>query len=92
MTLFLIILAVMLLFFALMGIGLIVARKPIRGTCASLSTINIGGPCEICGGDPAKCDAEAGDNTAEGGTGSQTGQGAVQQYPGTGDATPSRRY
>lgn len=61
MSLFLIVFAVMLLFFALMGVGLIVARKPIKGTCASLSTIDIGGPCEICGGDPAKCDSNEAD-------------------------------
>jgi hypothetical protein len=82
MSLFLIILAVMLLFFALMGIGLLVARKPIRGTCASLSNINIGGPCEICGGDPAKC--ETNDDDAPRRDTRETGRAAdaVQQFPG----------
>lgn len=83
MSMFLIVFAAMLLFFALMGVGLIVARKPIKGTCASLSTIDIGGPCEICGGDPAKCDSN---DTAvpprTPGEASARESAGVEQYPG----------
>jgi hypothetical protein len=89
MNMFLIVFAVMLLFFALMGVGLIVARKPIRGTCASLSTIDIGGPCEICGGDPAKCDNND-DAELPRTAGSRNASPAVQQYSGAPDAETQR--
>ena len=61
MTTFIISFVVMALFFVLMGIGLILRNKPIKGTCASLSTIGLNESCEICGGDRNKCD-----NAAEG--------------------------
>jgi hypothetical protein len=89
MNMFLIVFAVMLLFFALMGIGLIVARKPIKGTCASLSAIDIGGPCEICGGDTAKCENNDGAMPPQ--TKTQRPDSAVpgvQQYPGRHPGSP----
>ena len=43
--------------FAGMAIGVIFQNKPIKGTCGGLNQMS-GESCEICGGDPNKCDSE----------------------------------
>lgn len=43
--------------FAGMAIGVIFQNKPIKGTCGGLNQMT-GGSCEICGGDPNKCESE----------------------------------
>ena len=39
-----------------MSIGVLYGRAPISGSCGGLNNIGVGGACEICGGDPKKCD------------------------------------
>lgn len=46
------------LLFAGMAIGVILQNKPIKGTCGGLNQMT-GGECEICGGDPNKCESES---------------------------------
>ena len=58
MSLFLIVFAVMLLLVAAMAVGVIFGRKPIAGTCGGLNNMTGGGSCEICGGDPNRCDGD----------------------------------
>ncbi|WP_075185265.1 (Na+)-NQR maturation NqrM [Teredinibacter haidensis] len=41
-----------------MAVGVIFSNKPIKGSCGGLSAVGIDGECEICGGDPQKCDEE----------------------------------
>lgn len=42
-----------------MAVGVMFKRKPLAGSCGGLSAFT-GGECEICGGDPQKCEnAEA---------------------------------
>lgn len=43
--------------FAGMAIGVIFQNKPIKGTCGGLNQMS-GESCEICGGDPNKCDSD----------------------------------
>lgn len=43
---------------AAMAIGVLMGRKPLSGSCGGLAAVGIDGDCEICGGNPAKCDAE----------------------------------
>ena len=54
------------LLIGLMAIGVLMGRKPIAGSCggvgAALGEENY--ECEICGGDPMKCDETADQNTA----------------------------
>ncbi len=56
MMYFFITLFVLMLVFVLMGVGLIVRNRPIKGTCASLSDVGLKESCEICGGDQNKCE------------------------------------
>lgn len=42
-------LILMLVVVAIMAVGVIVQRKPIQGTCASLSQLNENGDCVVCG-------------------------------------------
>ncbi|KJS06263.1 MAG: hypothetical protein VR73_10225 [Gammaproteobacteria bacterium BRH_c0] len=69
---FLIALVVLLLIMAGMAVGVMMGRQPLKGSCggvgAALGEANYN--CEICGGDPAKCD-EQGDEAASGNTQSQ---------------------
>ena len=41
-----------------MAIGVLLARKPLKGSCGGLNQLqdHVGGPplCEVCGGDPKK--------------------------------------
>jgi len=41
-----------------MSVGVIMGRKPIAGSCGGLANVGIDGDCEICGGNPQKCDEE----------------------------------
>ena len=43
---------------AAMSVGVMRGRKPISGSCGGLSSLGIAGACEICGGDPARCEKE----------------------------------
>ena len=47
---------VILLVVAGMAIGVMYGRQPISGSCGGLNNIGIDGACEICGGNPAKCE------------------------------------
>ena len=61
MTLFLISTAVIGLVIAGMAIGVIMGREPIKGSCGGMGALGIDTSCEICGGDPQRCDEETRD-------------------------------
>lgn len=42
-----------------MSIGVLHGREPISGSCGGLNNLGVDGACEICGGDPARCDQES---------------------------------
>ncbi len=48
--------ALMLLVVAAMAVGVMFGRKPMSGSCGSLQTLGISAECEVCGGDPARCE------------------------------------
>lgn len=50
------------LFFALiiaaMAVGVIAGREPIKGSCGGMGALGIDQSCDICGGDPQRCETE----------------------------------
>ena len=44
---------------AAMAVGVIFGRPPIKGSCGGLGAFGIDQQCEICGGDPQRCDSSA---------------------------------
>lgn len=59
MEIFLISLVFTGLVIAAMAIGVIMGREPIKGSCGGMGAIGIDTSCEICGGDPKRCDEES---------------------------------
>lgn len=48
---------------AAMAVGVIMGREPIKGSCGGMGALGIDTSCEICGGDPTRCDEETRDGT-----------------------------
>jgi len=53
---------ILLAIVAAMSIGVLTGRKPISGSCGGLGSLGIGAACEICGGDPNKCESNPSDD------------------------------
>ena len=53
---FLLTFVVLLAVVAAMSVGVIRGRPPITGSCGGLNNLGVDGACEICGGNPAKCE------------------------------------
>jgi hypothetical protein len=49
---------VLLLIVTAMSVGVLMGRKPITGSCGGMSAVGMDTVCDICGGDPNKCDEE----------------------------------
>jgi hypothetical protein len=56
---FLLALGLVICLMAAMAIGVIFGRRPIAGTCGGLNNMGSKGECEICGGNPNKCEESA---------------------------------
>ena len=61
MTLFLVCLLSVGLVVAGMAIGVIMGRDAIKGSCGGIGALGMDTACEICGGDPRRCDEETRD-------------------------------
>lgn len=61
MTTFIITLLVFALVLAIMAVGVIMGREPIKGSCGGMGALGIDQACDICGGDPQRCDEETRD-------------------------------
>ena len=61
MTLFLISMLVIGLVMAGMAVGVIAGRAPIKGSCGGMGALGVDTACELCGGDPRRCDEETRD-------------------------------
>lgn len=60
MQTFLLTLVVLLLFVVAMSVGVLFGRKPLKGSCGGVGAA-LGEEeyvCDLCGGDPAKCEEE----------------------------------
>ena len=83
MTQVLVVFLIMLALVAAMSIGVIFGRKPIAGTCGGLNMMLTGGAgggsCEVCGGNPARCDSSGpGDPEAPSGVPEELGHDATR--------------
>ena len=61
MTLFLISVLVFGLVIGGMAVGVLAGREPIKGSCGGMGALGIDTACDICGGDPQRCDEETRD-------------------------------
>ena len=61
MTLFLVSMLVIGLVIAGMAVGVIAGRPPIKGSCGGMGALGIDSTCDICGGNPQRCDEETRD-------------------------------
>jgi hypothetical protein len=43
---------------AAMAVGVIAGREPIKGSCGGVGKLGIDQKCELCGGDPVRCETE----------------------------------
>jgi hypothetical protein len=41
-----------------MSVGVLLGRQPIKGSCGGMGAMGVETACDICGGNPAKCDEE----------------------------------
>jgi hypothetical protein len=64
MSLFLITALVFGLVMAAMAVGVMNGRAPIKGSCGGMGALGIDTACEICGGNPQRCDEETRDGEA----------------------------
>jgi hypothetical protein len=64
MTTVLLAFLIMLLLTVAMAVGVLFGRKPISGSCGGMKALGMGVSCEICGGDPDRCET----SPATGGT------------------------
>lgn len=61
MSMFLISVLVIGLVIAGMAVGVIMGRGPIKGSCGGMGALGIDTACDLCGGDPRRCDEETRD-------------------------------
>jgi hypothetical protein len=61
MTVFILSLLVFGLVVAGMAVGVMMGRGPIKGSCGGMGALGIDQACDICGGDPKRCDEETRD-------------------------------
>lgn len=57
LPIFMITFGVFALFFVLMGIGYLVKKQPLKGSCGGVATLMGDEYCQFCGNDPNKCDS-----------------------------------
>lgn len=48
---------VFLLFFLFMGVGYLVKKQPLKGSCGGVANLMGDEYCQFCGNDPNKCDS-----------------------------------
>lgn len=52
---------IVLLVVAGMAVGVIFGRPPMKGSCGGMGALGVDTACDICGGNPARCDEETRD-------------------------------
>lgn len=57
LPMFIVTFGVFVLFFLFMGIGYIVKKKPLKGSCGGVANLMGDEYCQFCGNDPNKCES-----------------------------------
>ncbi|MEH6589701.1 MAG: (Na+)-NQR maturation NqrM [Halioglobus sp.] len=65
MAMFLVSVLVMGLVIGGMAIGVMMGRGPLKGSCGGMGALGIDTACDICGGDPQRCDEETRDDEGD---------------------------
>ena len=47
------------LIIAAMAVGVMAGRAPIKGSCGGIGAVGIDQSCDLCGGDPQRCETES---------------------------------
>jgi hypothetical protein len=50
--------AVLLIIVVAMSVGVLLGRKPIKGSCGGMSALGMDTVCDICGGRPEDCEGD----------------------------------
>ncbi len=50
--------ALIALIITAMAVGVIFSNKPIKGSCGGMGALGIDTACDICGGNPQRCEEE----------------------------------
>lgn len=58
MTTFILSAVFIAIFMAIMAVGVIMGRGPIKGSCGGMGALGFDTACDICGGNPQLCDEE----------------------------------
>ena len=58
MALFFITILVFGLVIGAMAVGVIAGRPPIKGSCGGMGALGVDSACDICGGNPQRCEEE----------------------------------
>ena len=69
--------AVFVLFFLMMGIGYMVKKEPLRGSCGRVANLMGDETCQFCVDDPNKCDKINEDTKLNAKKASELGKSAV---------------
>ncbi|MEQ9464951.1 MAG: (Na+)-NQR maturation NqrM [Haliea sp.] len=62
MTVFVLTAALIGIVMAIMAVGVIMGRGPIKGSCGGMGALGFDTACDICGGDPKRCEEETRDS------------------------------
>lgn len=58
MEIMLVAFVVMLILVVGMSVGVIMGREPLKGSCGGMAALGMDTACDICGGNPVKCEEE----------------------------------
>lgn len=50
---------ILLMVVAVMAVGVLFGRKPIKGSCGGMAALGMKESCDICGGDQQRCENES---------------------------------
>lgn len=68
---------VFVLFFLFMGVGYLIKKQPLKGSCGGVANLMGDEYCQFCGNDPNKCESLTAEQQANASKASQLGKSAM---------------